>query len=155
MLTLIVLLVTILAPLPCYGQGYCTRAAGIFNTSDSGANCFSSLQYSLINCCFRCTTADPAVVACGSLYNYNITSCTANDTILAKAKLDCGNGYNGTFSCYCNTGIYTTQLDYTSNLTSSPTMRPTTTAAPTNAASSLSGLTVATLFFIVVMYMIV
>lgn len=156
-LPLIVLLVALLAPSPCYGQGYCTRAAGIFNTTDSGAACFGSLQYSVINCCFRCSTADPAITACGSLYNYNITSCDANETILAKAKLDCSNGYNGTFSCYCNTGIYTSQLDYTSNLTASPTYAPTVnTAAPTNAASSsFSSIGIATLVFIVLWYIVV
>jgi len=126
-------------------QGYCTRAAGIFNTTDGGAACMSSATYNVVNCCFRCGTNVTGLVRCGSLFNYGLTSCTQNATILDQVKADCFALYgNSTFQCSCNTGTNTSQLDGT----------PAPTNAPTNGGVKTMKTGVMSLFFIVVaMYM--
>lgn len=111
--------------------GYCTRAKGIFNTSDGGSACFQdNIAYSLTNCCFRCvrSTGD---TQCGSFYNYGVTSCTGNSTATARAIADC-NG--SSYQCTCFSGIDMTELN--SNATASPTLSPVSSPAPTNGASS-------------------
>lgn len=141
------------------GQGYCTRAAGIFNTTDGGAACLDSISFNVINCCFRCTTNSSNLTKCGSLYNYAIFSCSENNTILEQAKADCiGPGNSGNFQCFCNTGTNRTEVDATNQPTiavntASPTMSP--TGAPTNAAVLNLGTGLATLFFIVLVYTLI
>lgn len=110
-------------------DGYCTRAAGIVNSTDGGVGCFSSSLSNVTNCCFRCSPNNYGnVTKCGSLYNFNFTSCTLTANQSALVSLAClgpdtvANGNN--FQCFCNTGTDNSQLNNTA------------TAAPTNAPTN-------------------
>lgn len=123
----------------CSAESYCTRVAGIFNTTDNGIACLQSALYNVTNCCFRCTATGTNLTRCGSLYNYGVTSCSINGTLQAKIESDCfGIGGTGSFECICNSGgntseLYGTPAPSNAPTTSSPTNSP--TSAPTNDAS--------------------
>lgn len=98
-------------------DSYCTRAAGIVNSTDGGVGCFSSYLSNVTNCCFRCATNTSIQTKCGSLYNFNFTSCnlTANQSaIVSLACLGPGTVATGNnFQCFCNTGTDNRQLNNT------------------------------------------
>ena len=105
-------------------QGYCTRAAGLYNVSDGGIACMQASLYNVADCCFTCDVIGPTYNArCGSLYNYNTAQSCSDMAAITQAQTDCG----GTgFTCRCNGGSDFSQLMGT----------PSPSAAPTSGAAN-------------------
>ena len=124
--------------------GYCTRAAGIHNTTDGGTQCIQdNLIYNMTNCCFICTRLG-YLTTCGSLYNYNVTSCTVPSSGLTQATADC-NG--GSIFCDCFVGSNTSELYSTA--TAPPTNAPIGTNSGVQSNISMLALGIATFAIIV------
>lgn len=123
----------------CNTQGYCTRAAGLYNVSDGGVACLQAGLYNVADCCFTCGATGPGYNArCGSLYNYNTAQSCSDMAAITQAQSDCG----GTgFTCRCNGGSDLSQLmgtppppSATPTGTSTSSTTPSPTGGPTNSA---------------------
>lgn len=127
---------------------YCTRAAGVFNVSDSGAACLNAVSFGVVDCCFTCLAIGPGYNArCGSLYNFGASYCDQNAAVTAAAMAACGDA--GTYRCLCTTGTDTSELFGTS-LTDSPIGSLSTTAPTHNeATTTATSITLCTMLFIV------
>jgi hypothetical protein len=84
-----------------FSQNYCKRSDGIKITVL--ADCLSSAQYNVENCCFECLQINvvnqTSQIKCGSLYSLGFTSCSPESETAALAA--CG---GGTYACLCNVG---------------------------------------------------
>ncbi len=114
------------------GQGYCTRAAGIYNVSDGGIACMQASTYNVADCCFTCAATGPGYNArCGSLYNYGTAQSCSDIPAITQAQIDCG---GAGFTCQCNGGSDLSQLMGTPSPSAAPTTTPNPTSAPTSGA---------------------
>ncbi len=132
-------------------QTYCKRGQ---NVTDTGGQCLLSANYDVANCCYVCPVPQgdgSTVNKCLSLFDAppsGYAACGQAGALAARQSVCTGMGGDITssaFTCLCNGGANTSQINYTVPTAAS------STGAPTSSGTRPPIVTAATLLFFVLL----